>query len=63
MSNAQKAKIVIPAFNISYLPMMVPVVAALRDTESFSLIAVARSDRIKFEAGGPRQVYDEYERL
>jgi ketose-bisphosphate aldolase len=63
MSNAQKAGTVIPAFNISYLPMMVPVVAALRDTESFGLIAVARPDWIKFEAGGPKEVYDEYERV
>jgi ketose-bisphosphate aldolase len=63
MSNAQEAGTVIPAFNISYLPMMVPVVAALRDKESFGLIAVARPDWIKFEAGGPKAVYDEYERV
>jgi ketose-bisphosphate aldolase len=63
MLNAQKAGTVIPAFNISYLPMMVPIVAALRDTESFGLIAVARPDWIKFEAGGPKEVYDEYQRV
>jgi ketose-bisphosphate aldolase len=63
MLNAQKAGTVIPAFNISYLPMMVPIVAALRDTESFGLIAVARPDWIKFEAEGPKAVYDEYQRL
>jgi ketose-bisphosphate aldolase len=63
MLNAQKAGTVVPAFNISFLPMMVPIVAALRDTESFGLIAVARPDWIKFEARGPKEVYDEYQRL
>jgi hypothetical protein len=49
--NAWWARTVVPAFNIPRLPMMEPVVRALRDTESFGLIAVARLDRVKFQAG------------
>jgi ketose-bisphosphate aldolase len=54
---------VIPAFNIPYLPMMEPVVRALRDTESFGLVAVARLEWIKFEAGSPATARAEYERV
>lgn len=55
--------IVIPAFNIPYLPMMAPVVAALRDTGSFGLIMVARLEWEKFGAGSTKAVRDEYERV
>ena len=52
----------IPAFNIPYLPMMEPIVQALRDTESFGLIAVARLEWTKFEARSLEAVAEEYER-
>jgi ketose-bisphosphate aldolase len=52
----------VPAFNIPYLPMMEPVVRALRDCETFGLIAVARPEWVKFEALGIQAVYDEYQR-
>ena len=61
--NAWRAHTVVPAFNIPYLPMMEPIVRALRDTESFGLIAVARLEWIKFEAGSLEAVRDEYERV
>lgn len=63
MLNVQRAKTVIPAFNIPYLPMMEGVVAALRDTDNFGLIMVARLEWIKFEAQSIRAIYDEYERV
>ncbi len=63
MLNAQRAKTVIPAFNIPYLPMMEGVVAALRDTDNFGLIAVARLEWIKFEAQSMRAICEEYERV
>jgi ketose-bisphosphate aldolase len=63
MLNAMMARTVIPAFNIPYLPMMGPTVAALRDTESFGLIAVARLEWTKFEAGSLEAVFDEYQRV
>jgi len=61
--NAQRAKTVIPAFNIPYLPMMEPVVAALRATGNFGLIAVARLEWIKFEAQSLGAIAAEYARV
>jgi ketose-bisphosphate aldolase len=43
--------------------MMEPVVAALRDMESFALIMVARLEWTKFEARSLKAVYDEYQRV
>lgn len=63
MRNAWMAQTVIPAFNIPYLPMMEPVVGALRDTRCFGFIAVARLEWIKFASGSLRHVYDEYQRV
>ena len=63
LRNAWRAHTVIPAFNIPYLPMMEPIVRALRDTESFGLIAVARLEWVKFEAGSLEAVRDEYARV
>lgn len=54
---------VVPAFNIPYLPMMEPVMAALRATSVFGLIAVARLEWIKFEARSLQEVYAEYQRV
>src|ERR1019366_8211270 len=63
MLNAQRARIAIPAFNIPYLPMMEAVVAALRDTDNFGLITVARLEWIKFEARSLQAIHAEYERV
>ena len=40
----------IPAFNIPYLPMMAPVVKAVKECDSFALIECARLEWIKFDA-------------
>lgn len=63
MLNAWDAGTAIPAFNIPYLPMMAPVVSALRDTNSFGFIVVARLEWVKFESGSQEAVAKEYERL
>jgi fructose-bisphosphate aldolase class II len=63
LRNAWRARTAVPAFNIPYLPMMEPVVRALRDTESFGLIAVARLEWVKFEARSLEAVQEEYERV
>jgi ketose-bisphosphate aldolase len=60
---ALKTGTVIPGFNIPYLPMMEPVVRALRDTNSFGLIMVARLEWLKFESGSLEAIRDEYERV
>ncbi len=63
MLNAYKAGTVIPSFNMPYLPMMEPVVRALRETQCFGQIAVARPDWEKFEAQSIRTVYERYQEL
>jgi ketose-bisphosphate aldolase len=63
MWNARRAGTVIPAFNIPFLPMMEVLVEALRDTDCFGLIAVARPEWMKFEARSVRAIYEEYQRV
>lgn len=63
MNTAWQKGIVIPGFNIPYLPMMEPVIRALQDTSTFGLIMVARLEWIKFQSGSMKSIYDEYEKL
>jgi ketose-bisphosphate aldolase len=63
MKKAWQRRIVIPGFNIPYLPMMEPVIKALHDTSTFGLIMVARLEWIKFESGSMKSIRDEYEKL
>ncbi|MDP4223864.1 MAG: class II fructose-bisphosphate aldolase [Bacteroidota bacterium] len=63
IGNAWRKRIVIPGFNIPYLPMMEPVIRALSDTETFGFIMVARLEWIKFRSGSMRAVRDEYNKL
>jgi ketose-bisphosphate aldolase len=63
MGNARREGVPIPAFNIPDLPMMEPVVEALRSTDSFGLIAVARPEWVKFHAKSVRAVFEEYQRV
>jgi fructose-bisphosphate aldolase class II len=63
MLQAWRSRLTIPAFNIPYLPMMEPVVSALRDTGSFGLIAVARLEWTKFASGSLAAFFEEYQRV
>jgi len=54
---------VIPAFNIPYLPMVEPVVKALKDCNSFGMLVVARLEWVKFESKSLEAVRDEYEKF
>ncbi len=58
--NALEAGCTIPAFNVPYLPMVQPVIRAVVDQDAFALIAVARLEWIKFEAGGLVAVMEEF---
>ncbi len=60
MIKARTLGVAIPAFNIPYLPMMEPVVQAIVDADSFSLIETARLEWIKMEAQGPAEVAAEF---
>jgi len=63
MFRARRAGTVIPAFNIPYLPMVEPVIRALKDCNSFGLVTVARLEWEKFESGSLEAVRDEYARF
>jgi len=63
VQRAWRAGTVIPGFNIPYLPMMAPVVQALRDSDSVGLIMVARLEWVKFHSGSLQAIRDEYERV
>lgn len=58
---AWKLGIVIPAYNVPHLPMMEPIVRAIRDTGSFGLVQVARLETVKFKAGSFKAIRDQYE--
>jgi len=60
--NARRAGLAVPAFNIPYLPMLEPVVRAVRDEDSFALIEVSRIEWEKFESGSIEAVAEEYAR-
>ena len=63
VTKASNVGIVVPAFNIPYLPMMSATVQALRDTNSFGLIMVARLEWVKFEAHSIEAVAAEFRRV
>lgn len=63
VKNALRHRIVVPGFNIPYLPMMEPVVRALSDTNTFGLIMVARLEWTKFQSKGIGDIYNEYQRV
>ena len=60
MLNAFHNAVVIPAFNIPYLPMVAPIAQALIDTNAFGFVAVARPEWERFEAGSQKAVHQEY---
>jgi fructose-bisphosphate aldolase class II len=62
MLRARKNATVIPAFNVTYLPMLEPVVAALKQCNTFALIEVARLEWVKFGSGSMESVKKEYDK-
>jgi fructose-bisphosphate aldolase, class II len=54
--------LVVPAFNVPYLPMVEPVVRAIADCKSFGLIETARLEWYKFDAKGLGPVKEEYDK-
>ncbi len=61
VASAARSGLVVPAFNIPHLPMMEPVVEALRETRAFGLIQVARLEWMKFKAESLKAIRDTYE--
>jgi fructose-bisphosphate aldolase class II len=62
MNSASKAGLVIPAFNVPYLPMIEPVIRAIVDQDCFALVEVARLEWIKFEAVSLAAAMDEFQK-
>ena len=62
MKSANRLGLVIPAFNVPYLPMIEPVVRAIVDQDCFALVEVARLEWIKFEAVSLAAAMDEFQK-
>ncbi len=62
MQKATELKTIIPAFNIPYLPMVEPVVQAIRDENAIAMIQVARLEWEKFSSKSLEAVAIEYEK-
>ncbi|MCL6519629.1 MAG: class II fructose-bisphosphate aldolase [Armatimonadetes bacterium] len=62
VSAAVEHKIVIPAFNVPYLPMAEPILKTLAELDTFGMLAVARLELIKFEAKSLSHIAEEYRR-
>jgi len=62
MARAYRQRLLIPAFNIAYLPMVRPIAETVRRLGSFALVEVARPDIERFEAESYAAVRDEFDR-
>lgn len=60
IAKAGRIHAAVPGFNIPYLPMMAPIVQALRDENCVGLIMVARLEWIKFESRSIAAIAAEY---
>jgi len=56
-------RILVPAFNVAYLPMVSAIVEALRRTETFALLEVSRPDITRFGAESFRAVKEAFDRF
>ncbi|MFO7973451.1 MAG: class II fructose-bisphosphate aldolase [Candidatus Hydrogenedentota bacterium] len=62
VQRAFEQRVVVPAFNVPYLPMIEPIVRAVTDSESFALVETARLEWYKFEGKGLGPVKEEYDK-
>lgn len=62
MKIAFREHILVPAFNVAYLPMVEGIVAVLEEYQTFALLEVSRPDITRFGAESFRAVQKEYER-
>lgn len=61
MRTAFAHRILVPAFNVAYLPMVPAIVEALRHTETFALLEVSRPDITRFGAQSFRAVKEAFD--
>lgn len=62
IATARRLGIGLPAFNVPHLPMVEPIIRAVRDQDSFALVEVARVEWEKFGAQSPAAVMAEFRR-
>lgn len=62
MQKAYEKHILIPAFNIPYLPMVKPIIEALKTFNCFGFVEVSRPDIEKFGAKSFKDVAEEYKK-
>lgn len=62
MLRARKNEVVIPAFNVPHLPMLKPIVEAIKDEDAVAMIEVARVEWEKFCAQSLEAVAEEYKK-
>ena len=60
IKRAREAGVVVPAFNVPYLPMIEPIVRAVADQKSFAQIATAQIDWQTMESKNAREVMAEF---
>ena len=60
MRQAYRQGILIPAFNIAYIPMIKPIVESLKKHRTFGLVEVARPDVEKLGASSFQEVAEKY---
>ena len=60
VKNAQKHGLVVPAFNIPHIPMLKPIIEAVRDEEAAALIQVARLEWEKMQSQSLEAIAEEY---
>lgn len=61
MRAAFENRILVPAFNVAYLPMVPAIVEALRRTETFALLEVSRPDITRFGAESFKAVKETFD--
>lgn len=62
MLNAKKARVLIPAFNVPYLPMVEPIIRGVVDQDCFALIETARPEWAGDPSRGMTAVKQEFDR-
>ena len=62
VKKASQLGIVVPGFNVPYLPMCQPIIQAVVDQDSFALVEVARLEFFKFQAQDLKAVKEEFDR-
>lgn len=62
VKKALENQTIIPAFNIPHIPMVAPIVAAIKDNNSVGMIQVARVEWLNFQSQSLQHIAKEYQK-